>query len=140
MEFFEAALSHWPFVMVWLVLMLVGQVMKNVFTRERAYFKGRRQVIWWWSYKTLALHPVLTGALVGLLWSHPEEGVEGVGAVFYFAGSGGASVWAYELVKGFAKKRGVDIYIPGDSSRPRHNRKRPVSMAPPPHEPESEES
>ena len=36
----------------------------------------------------------------------------------YFAMAGGLSTWAYEFLRGLAKKKGVNLDIPGYSERP----------------------
>jgi len=113
-------LPHWPF-FAWLVTaMMIGQVMKTaVWTKERALQKGKAQWVFWWGYKTLAIHPVVSGALVGLAWREPEEGMTKLPAsMAYFALAGACSVFAYEMLRGFAKSKGVDLTMPGESTMP----------------------
>ena len=113
------SIQHWPFVAAVFVFMLMGQVAKTaVWTRERARQKGWAQPFWWWGYKTLPLHPVAAGAALGLFWRDPEPEVSGVAAMVYFAFAGAMSVWAYQILKGVAKRKGVYLTIPGDSSPP----------------------
>lgn len=116
-------LPHWPFVMTAVIFMLVGQVMKTaVWTKERAHKKGKVQWLFWWAYKTLPLHPVLSGCVVGLAWHNPESSDPAwpiIASCFYFMGAGTLSVWLYQILKGLAKKRGVDLgELPGQSQPP----------------------
>jgi hypothetical protein len=119
----QYVLPHWPFFSVAIVLMLVGQVMKSsVWTRKRAHTKGKMQWMWWWMYKTMPIHPVVAGTGIGLLWHNPEGADPGwplIAGVMYFALAGTISVWLYQILKGLAKKRGVDLgNLPGQSSAP----------------------
>ena len=111
-----------PFV-AWMILAsIIGQVVKTqVFTRKRAFAKGRLQSFWWWGRKTMALHAAAAGAVIGLLWPGTiEAGYEGgtVQGVLYFATAGGLSVWLFEVAKGLAKKKGIDLKLPGESKTP----------------------
>lgn len=109
---------HWPFLAVAVVLMLVGQVAKAaVWTKFRAR-NSRPQWFWWWGYKTMPVHPVVVGAIIGLLWRTPEEGLGTVASVGYFAFSGALSVWLFQILKGVAKRRGIDLDLPGGSVAP----------------------
>ena len=136
-EWFNEALKpHWPFLMAAVVFMVVGQVMKGaVFTRARAYAQfvdqlpkqvsylpGRTRVkrrfrkVWWWAYKTLPLHPVLTGIVLGFVIPEPEPGITGPGASLYFAGAGALSVFLYQVIKSLAKRRDIELpMLPGQS-------------------------
>ena len=136
-EWLEVAVKpHWPFIMASVVFMVIGQVMTgSIFTRERAYaqFKdqlpknvsylpGRSRVklkyrkAWWWAYKTLPLHPVASGALLGLVIQAPEPGIDGASASLYFAGAGAVSVFLYQVIKGLAKRQDIDLpMLPGQS-------------------------
>ncbi len=136
-EWFETAVApHWPFLMAAVVFMVVGQVMKGtVFTRARAYAqfvdqlpkrvsylpgrtrtKRKHRRLWWWGYKTLPLHPVITGALLGLVISEPEPGIVGAQAALYFAGAGALSVFLYQVVKSLAKRQDIELpALPGQS-------------------------
>jgi hypothetical protein len=137
-EWIELAVKpHWPFIMASLVFMIVGQVMKgSVFTRARAYAQyldqlpkyasylpGQPRVrrkyrkMWWWAYKTLPLHPVVTGILLGLVIREPEPGISGYAASLYFAGAGTLSVFLYEVIKGLAKRQDIELpMLPGQSA------------------------
>ena len=115
-------LPHWPFVAAMVIFMIVGQVTKtSVFPKEG--WKTRKPVwLFWWGRKTLALHPVFAGVVLGLVWREPEAGLEKIiESCSYFAGSGALSVWCYEILKGIAAQRGIDLSLPGvdDSVPPR---------------------
>jgi hypothetical protein len=117
---YALAEKNWPFV-AWLVLAMVfGQVMKSsVWTKERATQKGRWQPLFWWMYRTLPLHPMLSGALVGLAWPNPIETIDSrIASAIYFALAGACSVFAYEVIKSFAKKQGIDLHMPGENDEP----------------------
>jgi hypothetical protein len=104
-----------------LIAMLVGQVMsKRIFTTEQAHKKRKGQWFWWWARKTLPLHPMATGFVIGIFWQDPE-GVDWpwVASPMYFAAFGGGSIWAYEVIKGLLKKKGVNVgELPGGSVPP----------------------
>lgn len=125
-----------PFV-GWLILAsIVGQVMKTlVFTRERACAgKG----FWYWGRKTLPLHPVFLGVIIGLVWPGEIDGPRWVGGtlkgVGYFALAGACSVWGYEVVKTLLKKyEGIDLgALPGESDKPPSGGNEPAVSAPAP--------
>lgn len=112
--------KNWPFV-AWLILaMVVGQVMKNsVWTKERALRKDKWQPLFWWMYRTLPLHPMVSGAVVGMLWPNPSEHVDSkIASAIYFAVAGACSVFSYEVIKSFAKKQGIDLQLPGGNDEP----------------------
>lgn len=108
-------LPHWPFVSVTLILTIIGQfTSKSLFTRDRAYLKGPYSFFWWWGRETLPLHPLLTGLFIGFLWSNPEgadPAWKPVASYFYFAGAGVASLFAWSVLRGTLKKRGIDLDI-----------------------------
>lgn len=115
-------LPHWPFLMIAMIFTVVGQfTSKSVFTRERAYRKAKDQWFWWWGRETLAIHPILSGCLVGLIWQNPE-GVDPawklVASASYFAGAGVISLFAWAILKGILKKKGIDLDLPGESIAP----------------------
>ena len=121
-QIWEFLAPHWPGLAWVLVAGIVTQVMKNaVFTKARAHKKSKMQWFWWWSYKTMPIHPVVLGAIVGAIWQNPEGANPAwpwIASVMYFACFGGASVWFYEVVKGLVKKRlGIDLgALPGDDN------------------------
>jgi len=133
----ELILPHWPF-FAWLVCaMMIGQVMKSaVWTKERAYAKGKMQSVYWWGYKTLAIHPVMSGAVLGCIWREPEEGMTKLPAcIAYFALAGACSVFAFEMLRGFAKSKGVDLALPGESKVPSTPPPKAEAVVEPPSEP-----
>jgi hypothetical protein len=121
-------LPHWPFFAVMVIFMVIMQVVKsNVFTKK-AHETHKPVWLWWWGRKTLALHPLALGALLGLVWRNPEPGIETLPACMaYFSLSGALSIAAYEVIKGLLAKKGININIPG------------VDETIPPTEPKTEE-
>lgn len=114
----EHVLPHWPFLIGALIFATIGQVMKStVFGVERC----KKSRLFWIGRKTLPLHPVATGLLVGLIPTIPvSPGVEGLAAsALYWAGAGLSSTWAFAVVRSLAKKRGVELQLPGESEPPR---------------------
>lgn len=88
---------YWGWLTVVAILAAVGEVLKRVVTDARA----KRSAAAYWYRATLALHPVLAGAVLGALPGMPlPDGVSGlVQSVLYYAGAGMASAWAYDVVK-----------------------------------------
>jgi hypothetical protein len=129
----ENVLPHWPFFSWVSVAMLVGQVVKKTVWTEWNSRHAKPLWFWWWGRKTMVLHPVITGVLIGAAWRNPEGADPAWGlpaSMAYFAMAGALSTWAYELLHGFAKKRGVDLDIDGLSEPP------PAPPPAPPSEPE----
>jgi hypothetical protein len=139
-EWFQIAIEpHWPFLMAMVAFMVIGQVMKgSVFTRERAYAQyadelprhvshlpGTPRVLrkfrkfWWWTYKSLPLHPMLAGIALGMIIVEPEPGIVGPEASLYFATAGACSVFLYQVVKGLLKRKDIELSpLPGQSKSP----------------------
>lgn len=123
-------LPHWPFLTVTLVFTVVGKFTSGkMFTRVRAYRKIKgpwynpweNQWFWWWGRETLSLHPILSGILLGLVWANPEMADPAwalPASVGYFAGAGVSSLFVWNLLRGYAKKRGYDLSLPGNSDHP----------------------
>jgi hypothetical protein len=107
------SLIHWPFLTLAVVLMFVTQVLKNtVLYPNRISKKSKYQWMYWWSYKTLPLHPLLMGAVIGCLWVNPENSYPEwpvINSVFYFMMSGALSVSLYQIIKGVFKRRNINI-------------------------------
>lgn len=126
MEYFEQItnliVQHWPG-LAWLgICALIGRVMnKSVFTHAQAHKKGKYQWFWWWGRKSLTLHPVAAGALLGIWWKNPEGAVPAwptIASMVYFGFFGGFSVWVYETAKNLLKKKGIDLEAALDSTPP----------------------
>ena len=113
-------LPHWPFVSVTLILTIIGQfTSKSLFTKERAYLKGPYSFFWWWGRETLSLHPLVTGLFIGFLWSNPEDADPAwkpIASYFYFAGAGVVSLFAWAILRGILRKKGIDLdlFTPSD--------------------------
>jgi len=114
------SMERWPFWAFAVICAIVGQVTsKSVFTRERAYLKALHQPLWWWGRETLPLHPIIAGTLLGLLWKDPEGKAWGSAAsCVYFAFAGAVSTVLWIFIKGIAKRRGVELSLPGESVPP----------------------
>ncbi len=113
------SIDRWPFFAVLAVFTIIGQFTSTrLFTRERAY--GREpHWLWYWGRETLPLHPIATGSLLGLFWQDPEGAGWGWQAsVAYFASAGVCSLFAWMLIKGKLKERGIDLKLPGSSVPP----------------------
>jgi len=111
----DHVVGHWPFFTWFLVATLLGEVFKRtLWTKDNATNK-KPHWFWWWARKSMVLHPVFAGVGVGFVWQQPEAGVDGLPASLgYFALSGALSVWGYELVKNFLKKKAnVNVSLPG---------------------------
>lgn len=121
---------HWPFLAAIIVFMTVGQVlMNNVFTKT-AHRISKPVWFWWWGRKTLPLQPILLGIILGVFWKNPEVGVDTLPErTAYFAMAGALSVWAYEFLKGLAKKEGIDLTLPGadETIPPKTDQQPPVA-------------
>lgn len=106
-------ISHWPFYAWAFIAMMIGQVFKSaVWTKTKAHTKGRWQWLFWWGYKTLPLHPIAAGCLLGLVWQNPEQSDPAwplAASVTYFAAAGALSVTLYQILKGLAKRHGLEF-------------------------------
>ena len=112
-------IPHWPFISWCVIAMVVGQVMvKNIFTKKHAETL-RPKWLWYWARKTLPLHPVLGGLVIGIFWRDPEPAVMGVvPAMAYFGVAGALSLWLFEFFSRVAAKRGVTLSLPGQTIPP----------------------
>lgn len=99
--------ANWSFIAVAFILGLVGEVIKSAVIgndKEKA-----QQVAWKaWFIRTLPLHPVVAGALLGLFLSAliPDAIATGgvISSVLYFAAAGGLSTWFYMTLRSIAPK------------------------------------
>jgi len=113
----------WPWYTAVGVFTIVGQFTSlKVFTRDRAYDKDQAkwaQHVMWWGRETLMLHPIAAGIVLGLIWVDPDgTGLSIAASAGYFAGAGVASLFAYMVLKGYAKKKGIELQLPGTSVVP----------------------
>lgn len=106
--------EHWPFLGAWVVFGIIIQVLKDaVFTQANLARRGRFHAFYWWGYKTLPLQGMVLGLITGAIWTDPERVVNTrPAAMLYFAVAGALSVFAYQVIKGIAKKRNIDIDSP----------------------------
>ena len=117
-------LDHWPWVAVCAILTVIGQFASlKLFTRERAYDesagKAMRQ-IWFWGRETLVLHPLCASALISIGWLDPEgKGWTLAPTLAYFGSAAVASLFAWSYLKARAKKKGINLELPGMSAVPR---------------------
>jgi hypothetical protein len=109
----EDLLQHWPFAATALILSVVGQAVKRVFFDDPTA-KGWRLI----GRKTLPMHPVVVGALLGFIPSMPISPgvVSWSGRILYFAFAGVCSTWAFNVLKQVLKKEG--IVLDGNSTKP----------------------
>lgn len=112
--------ERWPFWAVAVIFSVVGNfTAQRLFTRPRAYAKGRWQWVWWWGRETLPLHPIMAGVVLGHLWIDPEgRQWSALVSSVYFAFAGAVSTVLWVIIKGVAKSRGVELTLPGDSEPP----------------------
>src|SRR3990172_3249977 len=112
----DALLSHWPFAAAALIFSVVGQVMKSTIwtlSNVRKYYGSWQGHLLWWGRKTLPMHPAIAGAALGLVPGiSASPGVTGTTMVIlYYAMAGVCSTWAFDVVRGVAKSRGIEIGI-----------------------------
>lgn len=113
MEWFDKLISHWPFFASALVLAMVMQVWKNTVLTEAKVKKSKLVAF---GHKTLPLHPVVLGSLLGLVPKIPvSPGIEGwSGKMLYFAAAGVLSTWIFKVIQQWAKKKGIELPIGND--------------------------
>jgi hypothetical protein len=110
----EYVIPHWPLWTIALSLAIVGQVLKgSLFSRKFA----EKYVIFWWGRKTMPMHPILVGMLVGFVPGIPVgPGIEsGSSRVLYFMAAGLLSTWGFDFLKSIAVKKGVKLREPVDA-------------------------
>lgn len=110
-------LSHWPFLAYSIISLIVVHVCKGILWTKKNVDVSKVSPAIWWARKTLPLHPVVIGLLVGLIPGVPASaGIEAVAAkCLYFGGAGASSTWIFDVIKGIAKQRGFDLKLPGAS-------------------------
>lgn len=111
----QQILPHWPFVAVMLMLMSLMQVIKTgIFTVDA--LKRKPEWFWYWGRITLPIQPIVMGLLIALFWQQPEPIINTLPErLGYFGLSGSCSVWLYQVLKGLAKRKGIDFDLPGDN-------------------------
>lgn len=118
---------HWPAWVMTATLAVIGQIMATrVFTRERAYRKwgdDKRakavHLFWYWMRETQPFHPFFAALFLAAVWPDPENrNFRPVETAGYWIGCATASLFAWVIVKGIAKERGIELTLPGDSVRP----------------------
>jgi hypothetical protein len=123
----EYVLPHAPFIGITLILLVIGHRMSTrVFTKPRAYrFYGPTAAGKWkwrffyWGRETLPMHAILAGVIIGLLWRDPEGlGWNRAASVAYFASAGAVSMMLWAVIRGWAKKKGITLQLPGESEPP----------------------
>jgi len=125
----EDVLAHWPFVAASLIFAMFGQVVKGtLFTRDNILkYKGNGPAwlgeLLWWGRKTMPVHPVVAGILLGFVPGMPVgPGVDaGAATVLYFGAAGMASTWAFALLRQLAKRQGIELDIPRQTDPPPPN-------------------
>lgn len=93
----DFCLRHWVFFAATFIFATAGQVMKQIFTKERA----EESKFFWLMRATMPLHPVLAGIALGLSGVFPpEEGIQTrPHQALYFGAAGVLSSYAFDLVK-----------------------------------------
>jgi hypothetical protein len=135
--------AHWPFIAAVCVFWLVGHFMeRSVFTKARmlrhAPNGGPRRFgqrfhhwVFFWGRESMELHPVATGAVLGLIWTNPEFADPPwppVASAGYFAAAGFVSLFAWVIITRTLKLYGFDFseaLLPGESLRPADRLRRP---------------
>ena len=101
---------HWPF-FAWLAIAaIVGRFMsREVFTKERALYRWP-QAFWTWGRRTLPLHPMVAGVVVGLFYREPPAlQTSRFPAWLYFGAAGALAPYLYDVVRCWARKRGFEF-------------------------------
>lgn len=99
--------ANWSFIAVAFILGLFGEVIKSIVIGDN---KEKTKETKWKNVfiRTMPLHPVVAGALLGLFLSAviPDAIATGgvVSSVLYFAAAGGLSTWFYMTLKSIAPK------------------------------------
>lgn len=113
------SLNHLPFKLVVLVLWVFGHFFEtSVFTEENAKKPGRMGQVLKWGRESLELHPIITGAALGVLWVDPENtGLGRVESIAYFAGAGVISLFVWWAVSVLSDRYGFRFSFPGERKK-----------------------
>ncbi len=116
------SLDHWPWLAVCSMFAIIGQFTSTrLFTKARAYSdRGKiAHAILYWGRETLPLHPILAGIVLAFFWPDPEgKGWALAPTAAYFGSAGVASIFAWVILKARAKKKGLNLQLPGASTVP----------------------
>lgn len=112
----EEFTQYWSFVAATCIFAMFGQIAKKtVFTPDNVV-KYKLSTPWfgellWWGMKTLPIHPVIIGAAMSFIPGMPVANIvkNQAGTTLYFAFAGLASTWAFAVIKGLAKDRGIEL-------------------------------
>lgn len=101
---FAGLLDHWPLAAASLVLAVVTQAVKKFLPPRgtRAGYAGRA---------LLPILPVVLGAGAGAIpgMPYPFEPWSLAGVILYYAAAGVVSTWAFAVLKGLLRARGIDV-------------------------------
>lgn len=110
---FDILLQHWGFFAFAALAAVVMQVLKNtLWATSQVKLAGKWGWVFWWGRKTLPLHPVVLGFFVGLMPGMPHGSLEGASpwpVALYYALAGLTSTWLFNVIKGIAKQKGIDL-------------------------------
>lgn len=120
----ESYFQYWSFVAASMLFATVGTVMKNtVFTNDNIV-KYKLQRPWfgellWWGKKTMPLHPVLGGLVMSFIPGIPVADIvkNQAATTLYYCFAGLSSTWAFAVIKGLAKDKGLELDF-GDATIP----------------------
>jgi hypothetical protein len=114
------SMDHWPWIAVAAILVVINQVLSvRIFTREQAYKVRITQPFWYWGRELLPIYPIMFGMTIGWWWPDPEgKGWVAQASVMYFGSAGALSLIAWSFLKALAKKRGIDLKLPGRNTEP----------------------
>lgn len=123
----DFVIAHYPFFVMAGVFWVIGHFMEtSVFTRKRAHAEGKTQWLWWWGRESMELHPMIAGAVTGLIWRNPELADPAWPLMMncaYFMGSGVTSLFGWLLATKVMEKLGLkgQLRFPGESMPPPSN-------------------
>lgn len=99
---------YWGWLSTVVILALIGETLKrHVFTAD--LIEVSRIARWW--RRTMPIHPVVGGMLIGLVPGVPlPDDVSGtVQAVLYYGAAGAFSVWAYDVARTAEKYARLEV-------------------------------